>query len=54
MAESECQILVNVVMDLVKQRLTDFFIQKWNAEINDSTQAGSYKLDLYIQFKLKP
>ena len=38
-------------LSLCKQRLTDQFVQTWQAEINDSTRADSYKLFSDFGFK---
>ena len=34
---------INAFMSLVRQRLTDHFIQNWNSRINESTRALCYK-----------
>ena len=41
---------VNAFTSLVRQRLTDNFIQNWNARINESTRASCYK-NISFSFK---
>ena len=42
---------VNAFISLVRQRLTDNFIQNWNARINESTRASCYKNISSFSFK---
>ena len=42
---------VNIFLSLIRQRLTDNFIQNWNSRINESTRALCYKNISSFSFK---
>ena len=42
---------VTMFLNVFKQRLTDYFIQGWNAEISNSSRANTYRLMADFNFK---